>query len=345
MEMQSPSQKSHLNEPLSSSQDTLHHQPTAKQTVLSGSVPSLANTQLPKNDTIPQQRLSGTWQPLTIDTTLANTFRDKPANLSPINNENVRCNAPRRYYPGISIPMIPPTLSSSTSQRFPAKLWVPLGGDAHSFAPWQTEASMWLPASSPLIRIGVRTTYPGMALAETGNAQPQDQSAAYLSGPWYTLAALGPGSFHLTPDRMRILNYIAANASIPAQYIWAVTAELYLCKKQYARSSDPNSASNWDCTDCAWDLSPYFRVMYDVDVLEGDLESMYERLARFTNRGSPMWGLKVEPEDKVIWEEMANEAEEGFNRLAPGSKKQIFEKWKSFCWDMNRNVVKRPRIE
>ena len=342
--MQTPSQRSQLDVPIRPSQDKPQHQPTATRTTLRELLPPSANNLLSKDDTSSQQRQPGAWQPLAIDTSLANTLKVKTASLSPIHNESVRVNAPQRYYPGISIPSIPPPkFSPSTSQR-PPKLWFPLGGDSQSHIPQQAELSMWLPASSPLNGNGVLTTYPGMALAETSHVRPQDLSVNYLSGPWYTLAALGPGSFHLTSDRERILTYITGNAPIPAQHLWSITAELYLCKKHYARSSNLDIASNWDCTDCAWDLSPYLRVMYDIDVLEGDIDSMYERLARFTNRGSPMWGLKVEPEDKVVWEAMANEADNGFNRLALESKKQVFEKWKSFCWDVNRNVAKRLRV-
>ena len=343
--MQTSSQKSHLSEPTRSKQKIYQYQAPATQATISGLLPPSANTPSPTLNA-GSQRLQGEWQPLTIDTSLANTLQAKTATLSPIHDKTVRSNAPQLYYPGISIPSIPPPkFSSSKSQRKPAKLWVPLGVDVPSYTPRQAEPSMWLPATSPLIGKGVRTTFPGMALAETNNVQPKGPSTTDLSGPWYTLAALGPASFHLTSDRMRILTYIVANTPIPSHHLWAIIAELYLCKKHYTGSTGLDSASSWDCTDCIWDLSPYLRVMYDIDILEGDLDSMYERLARFTNRGSPMWGLKVEPRDKIIWEEMANEAEEGFNRLAPESKKQVLEKWKGFCWDVKRNVVKRPRVE
>ena len=92
--------------------------------------------------------------------------------------------------------------------------------------------------------------------------------------------------------------------------------------------------------ECAFGLSPYLQMAYEVDLHEGDLDTIYDRLERFTDRGSSMWGLKVGPEDRRIWDAMAQEAEAGFDRLAPESKQHICNEWKRYGWDAKRKVVK-----
>ena len=172
--------------------------------------------------------------------------------------------------------------------------------------------------------------------------RPLDPYVAYLAGPWYTLAALGPKSFLLDDNRERVLTYLAATSPIPIQHLWAIVAELYLCTRNYTGSSaDVDGDWCWGSLEPVFDLSPYLKMAYDVDLQEGDLDTMFERLERFTDRGSSMWGLKVDPEDREIWDEMAKEAEEAFDRLASESKQHVRREWKRYSWGAERKVVKR----